>query len=553
MLNPGTEKNIVEQLDIQQGQEAGIGLGHVPHPVDMLQPLPPPPPSSFDSKVIGNIIRNNTIVANDIGIWLAFQTKETLILENEINVNPSEGVMLERSHGNRLEGNTIFGSSGSAVLLEGSNNNTVLENDLSENDSGVVIDITRTGTVGQPSENNRVEKNTILEPAGAALEIIESDGNQLLDNVAHFGNGEGISLYRSDDTLVLGNDVSANKSGIELVHSSNNRLEENNASDSGSTGISIASLSLTNVLLKNESSNNDGDGIYIGDETTGGSGSWLEGNTVNNNKGFGIYISKVAHTVKANLANDNGGWGIWASEGSNGRHNVDAGGNKAQGNHGPLDPITLKPLQCFTIVCTGVDVPNSDIIAPGTQLLEKPADPSSTAVQRFRFDGSDNASPTVDLPVQARRGGVGPLHLAGRARARSRHPLVRGARGRCRGQRRPDAGGVRVVGQPARRRPGRRDDHGAPRTRPPCRPPRSSSSRLVRRARRSSASSTPARSRRAPRPRSTRASRSAPIRSPCGRSSSAAARRSSRTPGVSGRPRSHVRSRAARCCSRASR
>src|ERR671915_1794720 len=177
MLNPGTEKNIVEQLDIQQQQEAGIGLGHVPHPVDMLQPLPSPPPSSFDSKVLGNIIRFNDIAANAVGIWLAFQTKETLIRENEINVNTSGGVVLERSHGNRLEGNTIFGSSGAAVLFEGSNNNTVVSNDLSENGNGVTIDVTRTGTVGQPSNGNRIEKNIILQASGAALEIIESDGN----------------------------------------------------------------------------------------------------------------------------------------------------------------------------------------------------------------------------------------------------------------------------------------------------------------------------------------------------------------------------------------
>ncbi|HEV2951439.1 MAG TPA: right-handed parallel beta-helix repeat-containing protein, partial [Actinomycetota bacterium] len=395
MLNPGTEKNIVEHVEIQQMQEAGIGLGHVPHPLDQVQPLPPPPPSSFDSKVVGNILRFNNIASNDIGVWLAFQTKDTLILQNEINVNPSEGVLLERSHSNRLEGNTIFGSSGAAVRMEGARNNTVVSNDLSENGGGVIMDITRTGTVGEPSNNNRIEKNTILEPTGPALEIIESDGNYLLDNVAHFGSAEGISLYRSDDNVLIGNDVTANKSGIDLTTSSGNRLEANDASDSGSTGISVASLSLSNVLLKNESSNNDGDGIYIGDETTGGSGSWVEGNIVNNNKGFGIFISKVSHVVKANVANDNGGWGIWADAGSNGRHNTDGGGNKAQGNHGPLDPITLKPLQCFTIVCTGVDVPSSDIIAPGTQLLETPTDPSATAVQRFRFDGSDNASPTV--------------------------------------------------------------------------------------------------------------------------------------------------------------
>src|SRR5918999_2715849 len=70
--------------------------------------------------------------------------------------------------------------------------------------------------------------------------------------------------------------------------------------------------------------------------------------------------------------------------------------------------MTLKPLQCYTIICTGVDVPISDIIAPGTQLLETPADPSATAVQRFRFDGSDNASPTVTFQCSVDEAAWGP-------------------------------------------------------------------------------------------------------------------------------------------------
>ena len=82
------------------------------------------------------------------------------------------------------------------------------------------------------------------------------------------------------------------------------------------------------MLVGNISSNNDGDGIYVGDEAAGGSGMLIEGNTTNNNKGYGIFVPKVSHTIKDNIANDNGSWGIWASEGSNGRVNIDGGGNR---------------------------------------------------------------------------------------------------------------------------------------------------------------------------------------------------------------------------------
>jgi CSLREA domain-containing protein len=390
MLNPGTRANIVEDLDIQNNQEAGVALGAVPHPTSPTLPYPDPAPPSFQSNVIGNIVRDNRIDANAVGVWVTNKTTDTTVLRNTLASNAEEGVWLERSSNTSVQLNDVSGSSGHAVLLQGANGNTILENDLSENGGGVLLGLTDTGTVGLQSNNNRVEKNTILESGEAGVQIEGSDGNQVLQNVAKFSNGDGIELYQAEDNVLKDNDVRANKGGLSLTSSSRNRIEGNDASESEGTGISLEASSFSNVLLNNTSSNNDGDGIYVGDETPADGGMWLEGNRTHNNKGYGIYVSKVSHTLKANIANDNGGWGIWASAGSNGRTNTDAGGNKAQGNMGPLDPITLKPLQCFSVVCDGSATTSPDPIAPDTRILEGPADPSSDTLQTFRFTGTDN-------------------------------------------------------------------------------------------------------------------------------------------------------------------
>ena len=40
MLNPGTERNIVEDLVLESNQEAGVTMGLVPHPTDPILPFP---------------------------------------------------------------------------------------------------------------------------------------------------------------------------------------------------------------------------------------------------------------------------------------------------------------------------------------------------------------------------------------------------------------------------------------------------------------------------------------------------------------------------------
>jgi parallel beta-helix repeat protein len=392
MLNPGTAGNIVEGIRAERNQEAGITLGQLPHPTDMLLPLPLPPPYTFQSGVRNNIIRNNDVFANAVGIWLTNATSGNAVSGNTISASASEGIWIERSTGNRVEANTVNASSGPGVGLTGASDNTVLNNLLTENGGGVLLETTDSSSGSRPSNNNVVQGNTITEPGGDGVEISGSDGNQVIANSVTFANGEGVSLYLARNTLVRDNDLRTNKGGITLKNASDNRLEGNDTSESQGDGISLEASSLNNDIVGNISSNNDSDGIYVGDEAAGDQGMLIEGNTTSGNIGYGIFIAKPSHIIKNNIANDNGSWGIYASDISNGRVNIDGGGNRAQGNTGPLDPFTLRPLQCYNVQCDGGPTAPSDLIAPETLLLETPPNPSSSDTVSFSFTGSDNAS-----------------------------------------------------------------------------------------------------------------------------------------------------------------
>ena len=159
---------------------------------------------------------------------------------------------------------------------------------------GVLVGLTDSApVVDLPSNDNRDREATRSPRAAATAIEVEGNskayvtGNQLLYNVAPaLERRRHLAVSTRATRVVHGNDVRTNKGGISLENSSDNRLEANDASESEGTGISLEALSVSNVLLNNISSNNDGDGIYVGDETSGGSGMWIEGNSDQQQQGL---------------------------------------------------------------------------------------------------------------------------------------------------------------------------------------------------------------------------------------------------------------------------
>ncbi|HEX7255365.1 MAG TPA: right-handed parallel beta-helix repeat-containing protein [Gaiellaceae bacterium] len=393
LLTNGTKSNIVESVTAQHTQDAGLSLGQPTAPEDPNFP-PPEPLPGFLSGVDGNILRSNTVVANSRGVWLTNGAKDNVVRENLIGSTSGEAVWIDRAGLNLIEGNDIQLASKFGVLLEGATGNTIKGNSIADVGTGVLVGATTTGTIGIESIDNRIEGNLIAESGGPALRIVSSSGNELIDNVGTGADSAAIDLYLADENVVRGNEVSGNKGGLTLNGASGNVIESNNAGESDGTGITLQSQSFNNVLRANTSSNNTGAGIYISDETPAGQGTLVEGNTTNANNGMGIQASKPSHIFKGNVAMDNDNWGINVGDPSNGRANVDGGGNIAQGNKGPLG-VDLKPQQCYNISCTGAGGGGGDLIAPTTSILEAPLDPNTENLAVFSFTGTDNQTPIV--------------------------------------------------------------------------------------------------------------------------------------------------------------
>ncbi|MFD7288366.1 nitrous oxide reductase family maturation protein NosD [Streptomyces sp. NPDC059863] len=256
---------------------------------------------------------------------------DNVIVDNTITTNQGEGVFVQNSVNNRLEGNQITGSGDTGLVLEGSSGNTLLTNTLGDSSDGAIV-------LQLGSNDNLVQSNSFAQNADAGLTVSDSTGNRILSNALQGSGDSGIVLQSSHGTTVTGNDVSGNTGGIELSYSDNNLIRSNIANDTTGDGISL-SHSLNNHLELNQANGNSSRGIYVDGEAASGAGNQLIGNTTNANRGDGIDVSKATHTIRGNTARDNDSWGIFADPG-----NIDGGSNLAGGN--------AESAQCTGVVCT---------------------------------------------------------------------------------------------------------------------------------------------------------------------------------------------------------
>ena len=223
------------------------------------------------------------------------------------------------------------------------------------------------------------------------MTVDDSDGNQIIGNIAHLGSDAGVVLSNANGSVVRDNDVRFNPTGVDLSGSSDNVIEGNDANYSDGAGIAIGSGSLRNDIVDNTANNTAADGIAVEGDAVDlegnplpALGNLIEDNTTNGNLGDGISVAGVGHTIADNTANSNAGYGI-AAEGDN----VDGGGNTASGNG--------ETAQCVGVVCTAgaaAPPPAPDITAPDTTFVTTPP-PGHGMLETvtFTFTGTDNVAP----------------------------------------------------------------------------------------------------------------------------------------------------------------
>ncbi|SDU85946.1 right-handed parallel beta-helix repeat-containing protein [Jiangella alkaliphila] len=356
-LGDGVANNVVASIHSTANQDAGIAL------------------AGTDA---GNTVRTSTVNENVAGIVLSAGTTGAVVLDNTLSLNPGDGIRLDGVSGNRVEGNLVTGSSESGIALLAATGNTLLDNQLSASSSAGI-------SLEAASDGNVVQGNSSTVSGSYGISVMDSSDNEFVANTIGSASGTGLSLDGANDSELRANDVRFNAGGIALIQSSGNLLQGNNASGTTDAGISLESESFDNVVRSNTAGGNNGEGIYVAGQAQSGQGNLIESNNTSNNGSGGILVNDAGHTVTANVANSNDGWGIFAHEDT-----VDGGQNHATGN--------AEPAQCFNIVCIIGPAPG----APDTEIVDKPADPSSSRNALFTFIGTDDVTPLGNLEFQCR-------------------------------------------------------------------------------------------------------------------------------------------------------
>lgn len=165
---------------------------------------------------------------------------------------------------NLLEGNEAYGNGGYGINIEGSNNNTVRNNNLHDNQVGLTIED-------------------------------GSQANQIVDNSTTNNTNHGIQTRQgSNGNTITGNTASANNANGFYVRSNNNRLEDNNATGNLEVGIAVRPENATplqnNRLISNSVTSNAGSGVDI----RGATGTLVERNNIAGNGIHGLYLTDGA-------------------------------------------------------------------------------------------------------------------------------------------------------------------------------------------------------------------------------------------------------------------
>ncbi|ANW16995.1 right-handed parallel beta-helix repeat-containing protein [Streptomyces clavuligerus] len=309
-LGPGASGNAVEKLTVHDNELAGVELAG----------------ADGDNRVRGNLVDRQA----QRGIVLTGGAGGNVITDNTITANQGEGIFVEDSDNNRLEGNHIADTGDGGLVLEAASRNTLLGNTVGNSSDGAFV--LRLG-----SNANLVQDNTSSLNQDAGMTVSDSSGNRILSNRFRDNGDSGIFLQASDSNTITGNDVSGNTGGIELNHADRNLIQSNTADRTTGDGIALED-SLHNTVRLNRAGHNGSRGISVDGEAAAGTGNRLIRNTAEANLGDGIHVAKAVHTLQDNIARDNDGWGILAGPG-----NTDGGGNRASGN--------AEPGQCAGVVC----------------------------------------------------------------------------------------------------------------------------------------------------------------------------------------------------------
>ncbi len=282
---------------------------------------------------------------------------------------------------NKVIGNTITNNTYGVVFYDFSSDNEISDNYISDNTYGVYASNTvfrnnqfrnNGGAISESSYGvNDIDTSNMVNgkpvyywvgqhnrtvPSDAGWVVLRNCSGITVHGLSLQGNGDGVSLYYTNDSTISCNVVTKNMNGIKLTGSFNNVISSNRVASNteygiyldgaskannisgnrvesnGKDGVSVYTLgsSMGNMVSQNQVTGNLGNGIsvngaqkwkIVGNNITLNRGAGIcflygsSGNTVNGNyiagNGLGILLSDaVENTLTLNAITENNGWGI---------------------------------------------------------------------------------------------------------------------------------------------------------------------------------------------------------------------------------------------------
>lgn len=240
--------------------------------------------------IIGNIIHNNSAGGIDL-----HKANHDIVMNNTVRYNDVGIELMEGSTKVNVVMNNVSRSNHEGILIDNGNNNTLKDNNVSYNNQDAGQQWNYAGVKFSNSENITMEHNYISHNPIYGIHVDQSDYNVLLSNQIVFNCGGVAGLY--------------------LTNADHNRIEWNNVSDGTGIGINLYYDNEDNYLANNTVNGNADTGIY----TYNSKRNVLENNTVreNGNAGIAIYSSSSLIMVKYNNIEYNQHEGVLVQDSNN--------------------------------------------------------------------------------------------------------------------------------------------------------------------------------------------------------------------------------------------
>ena len=147
-----------------------------------------------------NIILNNTVSKNSVGIYVDYLTMNNTLIGNDASNNEVEGIYLFVSNNNTLSNNKAFGNTWGIYLLS-SKNNTLSNNIANENRmSGICL----------CGSNNLMDNNNISYNKFYGIEL-NGNFNLITNNTLSNNENDGINVYtNSKNNSIINNSLMNN-------------------------------------------------------------------------------------------------------------------------------------------------------------------------------------------------------------------------------------------------------------------------------------------------------------------------------------------------------